>query len=149
MTLQSAGPGIYMYQGCFQDGSGPYEVRPWGSGRSLPAALSMTGITVEQCGQAAGVRGFEVFAVQEQGICFMGTLAHVAQMKQKLDDAACSTIPCAAGNGCTTKVNKVYSIGATFLYLILLMPPEHTTTTQVVGKAHKRPRRSSTQDSRW
>ncbi len=38
----------------------------------------------------------------------MGTLADVAQMKRKLDDATCSAIPCV---GCVGMVNKVYSIG--------------------------------------
>ncbi len=67
---------------------------------------------------AAGQAGYEVFALQSQGLCFMGTLADVSQMKQKLDDATCSAIPCVAGTGCVGLVNKVHLFGALLLSTI-------------------------------
>jgi hypothetical protein len=99
------------YKGCFADGDGTYVTSPWGGNRALPAALNTNGFTHEQCAQAAAQAGYDVFAMQANGVCFMGTLADVAQMKQKLDDANCSTTLCVGGVGCVSLVNKVYSIG--------------------------------------
>ncbi len=106
------------YKGCFSDGSGPYDAPPWGGGRTLPATLNTNGLTHEQCAQAAAQAGYDVFAMQASGYCFMGTLADVAQMKQKLDDATCNTLPCVGGNpnDCLGLVNKVYFIGAFSVY---------------------------------
>jgi hypothetical protein len=102
------------YKGCYADGDGPYETPPWGRSRTLPAALDTNGLTHEQCALAAAQAGYEVFALQASGYCFMGTLADVAEMKQKLYDSKCSTTPCVRvdGIGCIGMVNKVYSIGA-------------------------------------
>jgi hypothetical protein len=97
------------YKGCFNDTNGPYMTPPWGANHILPAALNTNGLTHEQCAQSAARAGYDVFALQGSGICFTGTLADVAQMKQKLDDATCSTAVCV---GCVGSVNKVYSIGA-------------------------------------
>ncbi len=96
------------YKGCFADGDGPYT----SMNHTLPATLSMDGLTYEQCAQAAGQAGYDVFAIQTSGYCFMGKFDDVAQMKQKLDDATCSTTPCVGGIGCIQGVNKVYSSGA-------------------------------------
>ncbi len=60
-----------------------------------------------------------MFALQGYGACFMGTLADVGQMTQKLDDATCSTTPCVGGVGCVEGVNKVYSIGASSMHIYL------------------------------
>jgi hypothetical protein len=90
------------YKGCYADGGGPYS-SPWGGGRTLPAYLSTDGLTVEQCAHAAALGNYEVFAMQYTGYCFLGTLADVAQMKGKLDDATCTTNP--------PSVNTVYSVG--------------------------------------
>jgi hypothetical protein len=73
-------------------------------------------MTHEQCAQAAARAGYEVFAMQYSGNCFMGTLADVAQMKWKLDDAKCNTIPCLSKDGCAGWTNRVYSIGACSAY---------------------------------
>jgi hypothetical protein len=83
----------------------------------LPAAIPTNGLTHEQCAQFAAQSGFEVFALQSQGYCFMGTLADVAQMKTKLYDSKCSTTPCVQvdGIGCFGMVNRVYTIGASYL----------------------------------
>ncbi len=80
----------------------------------MPAALSTSGLTHEQCAHFAAQRNYEVFALQSQGYCFLGNLADVAQMKTRLFDAKCSTTPCAQvdGVGCIGMVNKVYAIGA-------------------------------------
>ncbi len=99
------------YIGCFGDGDGPYGSAPWGGSHTLLASLNTDGITHEQCAQAAGQAGYEVYALQGQGVCFMGTLADVAQMERTLDDATCSTTPCVAGIDCVPSVSKVYSIG--------------------------------------
>jgi hypothetical protein len=103
------------YKGCFADGDGLYVTPPWGGGRTLPAALNTVGLTHEQCAQAAVQASYDVFAMQANGVCFMGTLADVAQMKQKLDDVSCSAIPCLQPGGCAGMVNKVYSIGTSHL----------------------------------
>jgi hypothetical protein len=105
------------YQGCFSDGDGPYTTLPWGSGRTLPAALDTNGFTHEQCALAAAQAGYDVYAMQSERYCFMGNLADVAQMKTKLDHTKCSTTPCVQvdGIGCIVMVNKVYSIGGCFM----------------------------------
>jgi hypothetical protein len=105
------------YKGCFSDGDGPYKTPPWSGTHILPAALNTNNLTHEQCAQAAVQAGYDAFALQGSGVCFMGTLADVAQMKQKLDDATCSTIPCLGGTGCSVLVNKVYSVGESSLHL--------------------------------
>ncbi len=74
----------------------------------MPGALMTNGVTHEQCALATAQAGYEVFSMQANGVCFAGSLADVTQMKQQLDDATCSTIPCTT---CTAKANKVYSIG--------------------------------------
>jgi hypothetical protein len=96
------------YKGCFGDRDGPY--RSWDRSRTLPAALSATGLTHEQCAQAAVLAGHEVYALQEDGLCFMGALTDVSQMKWKLDDSTCRTTPCSGGVGCNRLVNKVYTV---------------------------------------
>ncbi len=80
----------------------------------MPAALSTSGLTHEQCAQFAAQSNYEVFALQSHGYCFMGGLADVAQMKTKLFDAQCSTTPFTQldGVGCISMVNKVYTVGA-------------------------------------
>jgi hypothetical protein len=100
--------------GCYGDGDGPYKSIPGGGKRTLPAALNTGGLTHEQCAQAAGQAGYDVFALQSSGNCFMGTFGDVSQMsaRRKLDDALCSATPCVAGTTCGGLVNKVYSIGA-------------------------------------
>ncbi len=70
----------------------------------MPGYLFTNGLTIEQCAHAAALGNYEVFAMQVDGYCFMGTLADVAQMKRKLDDATCTTNP--------ASVNTVYTIGA-------------------------------------
>jgi hypothetical protein len=102
------------YKGCFGDGDGPYQ--SWGFSRTLPATLSATGFTHEQCAQAAALAGHEVYALQVEGVCFMGALTDVAQMKTKLDDSVCSTTPCSGlgAVGCVGLVNKVYAIGGPY-----------------------------------
>jgi hypothetical protein len=100
------------YKGCFADLNGPYTVPPWeGSSRMLPKALNTNGFTHEQCALAAAQAGYEVYAMQASGFCFMGTLVDVVQTKTKLDDSRCSTTPCLAGVGCFSLINKVYSLG--------------------------------------
>jgi hypothetical protein len=79
--------------------------------RTLPGTLNTNGFTHEQCALAAAQAGYEVFSMQLDGYCFMGTLADVAQMKQQFDDATCNTVPCLGGVGCIVLLNKVYSIG--------------------------------------
>ncbi len=96
------------YLGCYGDGDGPYEPPPWGGKRTLPVSLFTWGMTHEQCASAAALGSYEVFALQAGGHCFMGTLADVAQMKRKLDDATCIPSPGWA--------NAVYSIGARSVY---------------------------------
>jgi hypothetical protein len=98
------------YKGCFADGDGAYVASPWGGTRTLPAALNTNRLTHEQCALAAAQGGYEVYAMQASGYCFMGTLADVVQMKRKLDDSTCSTIPCLT-EICLGMVNKVYSVG--------------------------------------
>jgi hypothetical protein len=109
--LVFAGPrtGNYVYQGCFQDSSGPYD-----GGNTLPDALNTNGVTIDQCARAAGLRRFDVFALQGSGLCFMGKLADLARIAstEKLAESSCSRIPCAIGVECTARINKVYSIGA-------------------------------------
>jgi hypothetical protein len=100
------------YKGCFADGDGAYVTPPWGGTRTLPAALNNNRFTHEQCALAALQAGYEVYAMQASGYCFMGTLADVVQMKQKLDDSRCTDIPCSEQVGCVGMVNKVYSFGA-------------------------------------
>jgi hypothetical protein len=90
------------YKGCYADGGGPYS-SPWGGGRTLPAYLFTGGLTIEQCAHAAALGNFEVFAMQYTGYCFLGTLADVAHMERKLDDATCTTNP--------GMVNRVYTVG--------------------------------------
>jgi hypothetical protein len=99
------------YKGCFGDGDGPYNSETWGGNRTLPATLNSYDLTYEQCAQAAARAGYEVFSLQGQGFCFMGTLADVDRMRQMQDDAICSTTPCVDGIGCVSWVSKVYSIG--------------------------------------
>ncbi len=70
----------------------------------MPVSLFSNGLPIEQCAHAAVLANYEVFAMQSSGYCFMGTLADVAQMKTKLDDATCTTNP--------GWVNTVYTIGA-------------------------------------
>jgi hypothetical protein len=110
------------YKGCFGDGDGPYVTSPWGGGRTLPAALNTNGLTHEQCALSAALANFEVFGMQANGYCFMGTLADVAQMKQKLDDATCNSIPCTSCNG---NVNRVYSTGLSPMRCSCLLPHGH------------------------
>jgi hypothetical protein len=74
----------------------------------LPAYLPTDGFTIEQCAYAAALGNYEVYAMQLTGFCFMGTLADVAQMKQKLDDTICTTNP--------PSVNTVYTVGACSVY---------------------------------
>ncbi len=106
-----------MYQGCFQDGNGPYQTAAYGSGgRALPAALSTSSWTVDQCARAAAIRGYEVFGIEVDGQCFMGTLADVTQMTQKLDDAQCDNVPCVGAKNCVAWALKVFSIGALSTY---------------------------------
>jgi hypothetical protein len=42
----------------------------------------------------------------------MGTKAHVVQMKTKLDESTCLTVPWYNGVGCMSETHKVYTIGA-------------------------------------
>jgi hypothetical protein len=100
------------YRGCYGDGDGPYTLTPGGANRTLPATLNTDGLTHEQCAQAAGQAGYDVFALQASGSCFMGTIADVVKMKRTLPDATCSGIPCVAGTACGGMVNKVYLISA-------------------------------------
>jgi hypothetical protein len=100
------------YKGCYSDGDGPYTLTPGGASRTLPATLNTDGLTHEQCAQAAGQAGYDVFALQASGNCFMGTIADVVQMKRKLGDDTCGSIPCVAGPGCAGMVNKVYVMSA-------------------------------------
>ncbi len=81
----------------------------------MPAYLFTGGLTIEQCAHAAALGNYEVFSMQSSGYCFMGTLADVAQMKRKLDDATCSTNP--------GWVNTVYMIGE---------PSAYTTVSQTI-----------------
>jgi hypothetical protein len=97
------------YKGCFGDGDGPY--RSWLQKRTLPGTLNTNGFTHEQCALAAAQAGYEVYAMQLDGYCFMGTFADVAQMKRQFDDSTCNTVPCLGGVGCIVLLNKVYSIG--------------------------------------
>ncbi len=92
------------YKGCYADGDGPYASPAWGGNRTLPVSLFRYGLSIEQCAYAAALGNYEVFAMQSNGYCFMGSLADVAQMKHKLDDATCTSNP--------GLVNTVYSIGA-------------------------------------
>jgi hypothetical protein len=103
------------YVGCYRDGDGPYGWIWYGT-RWLPANLYTDGITHEQCAHAAGQAGYDVFALQTSGYCFMGRFSDVAQMPVKLDDATCSTTPCVDGVDCADWANKVYSIGASLIY---------------------------------
>jgi hypothetical protein len=130
-TRVNFGAGMNTYQGCFKDGSGPYNTFPWGSTRTLPAALNTDGFTIEQCARAAALRGFEVFAIQATGYCFMGTLEDVARMTQRLDDGSCSNIPCVGDGNCDGWINKVYSIGAHSLFLV------YTITMNCVYKSER------------
>jgi hypothetical protein len=100
------------YKGCYADGNGPYGSEAWGGGRTLPVSLRTNGLTREQCALAAALAGYDVFAMQASGYCFMGNLADVAEMKQKLADSSCSTNPCVDGVGCIGWINTVYTIGA-------------------------------------
>jgi hypothetical protein len=104
------------YIGCYGDGDGPYvyAALPSGNGRTLPTALTTNGLKHEQCAHYAAQAGYEVFALQATGWCLMGTLGDVAQMKRKLDDVSCSTVPCLQVNNvtCRDQVNKVYLLGA-------------------------------------
>jgi hypothetical protein len=104
------------YRGCYADGDGPYPSAAWGGARTLPATLRTDGLTHEQCAVAAALGNYEVFAMQASGYCFMGTLADVAQMKRKLDDATCNTNPCVGGVGCIGWVNTVYTLGVSSFY---------------------------------
>jgi hypothetical protein len=107
------------YKGCYGDGDGPYKSLSWGGNRTLPATLNVYGLTHEQCAQAAGQAGYDIFSLQGQGFCFMGTLYDVSKMKRKLDDTICSTTPCVTGIGCVSWVSKIYSIGLFIIYLTL------------------------------
>ncbi len=102
------------YLGCYGDGDGPYDTPYWGGKRTLPVSLYTWGMTHEQCAQAAALGSFDVFALQAGGHCFMGTLADVAQMKRKLEDATC-----AANAGWA---NAVFSIGACPVYCMYPAP---------------------------
>jgi hypothetical protein len=95
------------------DGKGPYQTPPWTpEGRLLPAAAGTGGWTIDQCARAAAKRGFDVFGLEIDGVCFMGTLSDVAQMTSKADDATCSNVPCLRGLPCVGWALKVFSIGA-------------------------------------
>jgi hypothetical protein len=108
------GTGNYVYQGCFQDGNGPYRTSSYyNAGRILPAALTTRGWTIDQCARAAAKRGYEVFGVEVDGECYFGALADVAQMTTKMDDAQCNNVPCVGGVDCVGWAMKVFSIGAT------------------------------------
>ncbi len=120
-------PGIYVNQGCFMDGNGPYQTPPYTpAGRLLPAAIPGAW-TVDQCAREAAKRGFDVFGIEVDGQCFMGSLADVAKMTTKVDDATCSNIPCLAGLPCVGWAIKVFSIGrssmeCTFQRLLSISP---------------------------
>ncbi len=45
----------------------------------------------------------------------MGSFADVAQMTRKLDDATCATTPCINLDGCVSWVNKILSVGESFM----------------------------------
>jgi hypothetical protein len=100
------------YVGCFRDGDGPYVTPPWGGGRTLPAALTSNGFTLEQCAQAAADSEYAVFAMQASRYCFMGRQTDLAAFTTKLDNATCNTTPCLNGVGCVGMVNKAYWLTA-------------------------------------
>jgi hypothetical protein len=86
-----------------------------GGTRQLPQALdkSRTGVSLDECAAAARSRGFPVFALQEHGQCYFGSMADVARLdaSQKLSDASCTNLPCpASATTCTANVNKVYTV---------------------------------------
>jgi hypothetical protein len=95
------------------DGNGPYRPQPYAdAGRLLPAALAGSMWTVDQCAREAAKRGYDAIGLEINGVCFMGTLADVAQMTPKADDATCNNIPCLGGAACVGWALKVFSIGA-------------------------------------
>jgi hypothetical protein len=109
----AGGPG-YTYVGCYNDGSGPYSVD--GYARTFPVWLgSGTGLSVDECAAVAQNRGYQVFALQYFGECFLGSLADVAAMDAaslKTTDATCDVIPCVDRNiFCPGMTNKVFWLG--------------------------------------
>jgi hypothetical protein len=105
--------GIYVHQGCILNRDGPYNAMPPANpGRYLPVVLRTAGWTVDQCAREAAKRGLDVFGLEVEGFCFMGTLADLPQMTQKLDDASCTNVPCVGAVNCVGWAMKVFSIGA-------------------------------------
>jgi hypothetical protein len=108
-----AGP-AYRYLGCYSDPGGPY------SGRTLPQGLNgRTGVGVDECAAAARSRGFPLFALQEYGQCFFGSMADIKrnQAWQILSDASCNDLPCpTSATTCRTATNKVFLLIGT-IYL--------------------------------
>jgi hypothetical protein len=71
-----------------------------------------TGVGMDDCARAARNRGFPVFALQGEGLCFFGSMADVARLQatqRNLSDALCNDLPCAASAAtCRGRTNKGY-----------------------------------------
>jgi hypothetical protein len=69
------------------------------------------GVGVEECAGAARSRGFPLFALKGYGQCFFGSVPDVQRSQQKLADASCNSLPCAASAAtCRGYINKVYML---------------------------------------
>ncbi len=104
-----AGPLGYTYLGCYTDWGGRY------GGRTFPDLLDGGRyVSVDECAAAARDKGYQVFALEWYGECFLGSFADVAAMDaallKKADDG-CQSIPCAAGGPCPGWTLKVFFFG--------------------------------------
>jgi hypothetical protein len=112
--LECTGPS-YRYQGCYNESTGP------SLGRTLPQGLDgRSGVTVEECAEAARSRGFPVFALQGYGQCIFGSMSDVVPRpaSPKLPDSDCDNLPCPASAAtCRGYIKKAYVSLGTHIYL--------------------------------
>jgi hypothetical protein len=94
----------------------------------MPAGLDGKFWTVDQCAREAAKRGFDAFGMEVEGFCFMGTLADVAQMTPKADDATCNNVRCLGGAPCPGWALKVFAIGRSSMSCTFTWPFVHLPT---------------------
>jgi hypothetical protein len=117
MEITGGGPPAYTYLGCYKDWGGPYtniDTR----GRTFPVWIGYDmstrrwrRVSVDECAAAARDRGYQVFALQWYGACFLGSLADVAVMHGR-PGGICQDVPCAPSQqSCPGWTNKVFLLG--------------------------------------
>jgi hypothetical protein len=115
MEITGGGPAGYTYLGCYHDANFD------GRGPTFPVWVgydTSTGTwrysSVDECAAAARDRGYQVFALQWYGTCFLGSLADVAAMDAaalKRADDICQPVPCPPYSQCPGWTNKVFLLG--------------------------------------